>query len=87
MKKLILFVVLLSLLSCTKSNVSPEILPSGTKCSIRSGVFASGAYQPTQPVIVTDIYQQGNGSTIYYDVTDSKGIVWQIPGSDLVVIK
>ena len=87
MKKLILSAFFLSLLGCTKSIVNPSIIPNGTKCDIRSGVFSSGAYQPSPPVIVTDIYQQGKSSTTYYDVTDTKGIVWQIPGDDLVVIK
>ena len=86
MKKLILSIALLSLLSCTKSNVNPGVIPNGTKCNIVSGIFSAGAYQPTQPVIVMDIYQQGSGSPMY-DVTDSKGVVWQIPGSDLIVIK
>ena len=87
MKKLILTIILLSLLSCTKNNVNPSILPNGTKCAIRAGVFPSGSYQPSPPVIVDDVYQQGNGSTTYYDVTDTKGTVWQIPGNDLQVIK
>ena len=87
MKKLILSIVLLSLLSCTKSNVNPGIIPNGTKCNIVSGVFTTGAYQPSQPVTITDIYKGDTASVIYYDVTDSKGVVWQIPGNDLVVIK
>ncbi len=92
MKKLILAVTFLSLLnlslaSCTKNNVNPAILPNGTKCTIRPGVFSSGSYQPSQPVIIDDVYKQSDGSTPYYDVTDTKGVVWQIPGSDLQAMK
>jgi len=86
MKKIILAVVLLSLVSCTKSNDNLAKLPPGTKCSIVSGVFGNEPFQPSPPLIIDDIYQDDGGLTIY-DATDSNGVVWQIPGNDLVVIK
>lgn len=86
MKKIILSVILLSLLGCTKSNSNLAMLAPGTKCTLVSGIFSSKDYQPTPPLVIDDIFQDDGGLTIY-DATDSKGIVWQIPGNDLVVIK
>ncbi len=86
MKKLILAVIFLSLLSCTKDNLGPGTLAVGTKCNLVQGIFSSGDFQPTPPLIINGIFQDDGGLTIY-NATDTKGIVWQIPSNDLVIIK
>jgi len=84
--KYIFAIILVSLLSCQKSNLNLRILAPGTTCTIKAGVFASTDKQPAQPVIVGTVFSQNN-AIIFYNVTDTQGVVWQLPDSDLVVMK
>ena len=82
--KFILAIALLSLLSCKKDNLALRVIAPGTKCTIKAGVFGTGDKQPAQPVVVDGVFSQNN-ALIFYSVTDTQGVDWQIPDSDLVV--
>jgi len=85
--KMMLLICLLSTCACTKDNLDNRILPAGTKCNIYSGVFGTGGKQPAQPVTVVNIYSTDSAGLIYYNVTDAKGVTWQIPDNDLQVLQ
>ncbi len=86
--KVILTLLLIALFSCKKNNaLDTRVLQVGTKCNIYSGVFQPGDTQPAQPVTVTGIYRTASSGLIYYNVTDTNGVVWQIPDNDLQVVK
>jgi len=84
--RFILAIILVSLLSCQKSNLDLRVLPAGTKCTIKAGVFNTGDKQPDQPVIVNGVFSQ-NSAIIFYNVTDTQGVAWQLPDNDLIVVK
>ena len=76
------------LVACTKDNgLNTRELQAGTKCTIYAGVFAPGDYQPAEPVTVTGVYRGASSGLIYYKVTDANGVEWDIPDSDLQVMK
>jgi hypothetical protein len=85
--KFILAIILVSLLSCKKENLDLRVIAPGTKCTIKSGVFNTGDKQPAQPVIVDGVFNQSNNTIIFYNVTDTQGVVWEIPDGDLVIEK
>jgi hypothetical protein len=82
--KFILTIILLSLLSCKKENLDARIIATGTKCTIKTGVFSTGDKQPAQPVVIDGVYSQPNNALVY-NVTDSQGVAWEIPDADLIV--
>jgi hypothetical protein len=83
--KFILAIALLSLLSCKKENLDLRVIAPGTKCTIKAGVFSSSDKQPIQPVIVDGVFSQSNNALIFYKVTDTQGVDWEIPDTDLIV--
>lgn len=86
--KVILTLLLIGLFSCQKNSaLYTRVLQPGTKCNIYSGVFQPGDFAPAQPVTVTGIYRAASSGLIYYSVTDTNGVVWQIPDNDLQVVK
>jgi hypothetical protein len=86
--KVILTLLLIALFSCKKDGgLDVRVLQPGTKCNIYSGVFAPGDLQPAVPVTVTSIFRKASSGLIYYNVTDTNGVVWQIPDNDLQVLK
>jgi hypothetical protein len=80
-------IMMVAFLGCKKSNLDTRILQPGTKCTIYAGVFNPGDKQPAQPVVVNSLYNPGDNGLLVYTVTDSNGIVWEIPDNDLNPIK